>query len=176
MRSNLEIAQSIALSVYEMQVESEFFLDIESKIGEKIPEQFTQKILSTDGHAEVMKLKMASSILSHITTDDTYLEYHKDVDGVIGYIPDDRVYDFQMTNYIIEMYDNPMVREEIIEEIKESIPMNKYKVTAKFVTYGTIEVEAASYEEAEELAENIDEGDYITDDENGEFTTEVEEL
>jgi len=176
MRSNLEIAQSIASSVYEMQVESEFFLDIESKIGEKIPEQFTQKILSNKDFAFLIKMKMTSNILSDITTDNTFLEYHRDEDGVIGYIPDDRDYDYEITNYIISLYDMPVFRNQVMGEIKESLPMKKYKVTAKFVTYGTTEVEAASYEEAEELAENIDGGDYITDDENGEFTTEIEEL
>ena len=47
--------------------------------------------------------------------------------------------------------------------------MAKYNVLAAFTSYGNVEVEADSAEEAKRLAENIDGADFITDETAGDF-------
>jgi len=45
----------------------------------------------------------------------------------------------------------------------------KFRVEAEFITYGFIIVEAETSEQANEIAENTDGGDFVTIDNDGDF-------
>ena len=53
--------------------------------------------------------------------------------------------------------------------------MSKYRVKAEMVTYLILDVEAESAEEAEEIAEGVDGGDWVEDPNNKNGSWEIEE-
>lgn len=149
MKSNLQIAQSIAESVYEMQIDSESFYSIESKLGEDIPVKFSENVLSNDSFKSVIIMRMVSNIMMDMVRMPIYFkERHTDEDGHVGYHPDDREYDEEMIKFVQRVFED-----EIFTEVMEdALPKTEYEVTGTFSFTGKIKVKASSMDEAIELA------------------------
>jgi len=147
----LSLAQSIASSVYEMQVESEFFLEhLEDDLD--INEKFSETLLADEGHKTVMLQLMCAEVLGDMIRDSKFIENHTDKDGNVVYDPEDRVYDSVMANFIERLYHCDDFRPTIMATIKEALPKTEYEVTATFSFTGKVKIKANSIDEAIELA------------------------
>jgi hypothetical protein len=173
-KSNKEIARSIAEMVYDIQSEGDFFYEhLKDEYG--IVDKFAEKVLADEDHKEVMTCQMSADILSDIIRDPKgfHIKHSsKDFEDGVGYHPDDLEYDGHMTDYVKQVYNDPDVRKKIMDEVHIEMPTKKFKVTAKFVTYATIEVDAICQDSAMEAAEHLDGANFITDDEDGDWSIE----
>ena len=169
-QSNYDIAISIAEIVYSLQSEGDsFFGHLRDEHG--ISDKFAEKILANEDHKNIMQSLMIADILNDIVSDEKGFKerhYVNAVDGY-GYDPDDLDYDFRMTDHIIDCYADDMIRTAIEAEIYEEVPRKTFTVTAKFITYATVEVEATNREAAMEAAEHLDGADFITKDDDGDW-------
>lgn len=171
-KSNKEIARSIAETVYGLQSEGDFFyMHLSDEHG--IVDKFAEKILADEDHKEVMISMMSADILADIIRDPKdFIANHSDEnrEDVIGYHPNDLEYDGRMTEHISNVYQDPAIRTKYMDMVHQEMPVKKFQVTAKFVTYGTAEIEAVCYDAAMEAAELMDGADFITDDKGGDFS------
>ncbi len=169
-QTNYYIAVSIAESVYDLQIEGDsFYGHLRDEHG--IADSFSEKILANEDHKNIIRSLMIADILSDIVADEKgFKENHYDKDtNSYGYEPDDLDYDFRMTDHIVNCYADDMIRTSVESEIYKEIPRKKFTVTAKFVTYATVEVEDVCKEAAMEVAEHLDGADFITKDDDGDW-------
>jgi len=122
---------------------------------------------------------MSADVLADIVRDkNKFIAKHSDKDHEdgIGYHPDDIDYDGRMTDYITQVYRDSVLFVKYMEIVHVEMPVKKFKVTAKFVTYGTIEIDAICQDSAMEAAEHSDGADFITNDKDGDWSIESAEV
>ena len=177
MKSNKEIARSIAETVYSLQSEGDFFYShLEDDYG--IPDKFAEKVLADEDHKEVMITQMTADVLADIIRDtEEFMTKHSDEDhdDGVGYHPDDLDYDFRMTNYIVAIHSDANLRAKFYDQVHKEMPVKKYRVRAKFITYGYAEIEAICYDAAMEAAEMMDGADFIPDEKEGDWSVDTAE-
>ncbi len=164
-QTNLEIASGIANTIFDMQIEGEFFMEYLKDRG--VEEEFKSHICANDDHREVMVHMMTADILAVVIREKDFKESHLDEEtGLVGFKPSDiDDYDFLMAVYILELRLNSNKAAPILKAIGKK--KNKYRVERAFVTYGYVDVEAVDEQSARDIAEETDGGDFITIEESG---------
>ena len=168
MKSNKEIARSIAETVYSLQSEGSYFYEhLSEEYG--IVDKFAEKVLADEDHKEVMICQMTADVLADIIQDtEGFILKHSDKDHEdgVGYHPDDNIdYDFRMTDYITAIHSDPSLRAKYHEEIQESLPEKTFRIHAKFESHCYIDIKAKTQEDAYEIASEMDGGDFISNEE-----------
>jgi len=166
-QTNLEIASGIANTIFDMQIESEFFMGFLEEEG--VEEEFKSHVCANDDHKEVMVQMMTANILAVIIREKHFKESHLDEEtGLVGFKPSDiDDFDHLMANHIIELRQNSNTAAPILKEIGKKMQKNKYRVERAFVTYGYVDVVAFDRQTAQDIAGKMDGGDFIAMEENG---------
>jgi hypothetical protein len=144
-------------------------------LGEKIPVVFINKVLEDESFKDLILMKMVSNILVDIVRMPIYFkERHTDEDGNVGYHTNDIEYDQEMIKFVQRVFEDEVFTEVMEEKIKESLPLKTFTSYANVTINYTMEVQARTYEEAEQMFENASQADYTKEEESSHSFREVE--